>query len=305
MYAFTACACISFLTNTTSQKLATYNFAVSYNIPFLLFRHHEHGALSIYNTRHITVKNCRFRNNTSDSLFATKVYQGSAGGVSISYNFNATKASPVHDNNAIVPTDTVTSCITNCMFTDNSARLLNGQGGTSADVLTNNIYPGRGGAVFVLINTALKLIFNFSDNVVMNNFAEVFAGGVYCHTRGSSFQKYTFNNNVFKNNTALRAGGLGLFHIKSPTNAIHNDIYNCTFQNNIASQKGGAVLISSIYEPALTNVFVTFKKCNFSNNTAILHGGAFDVATFNKMQLETLITFVNWLVKIIIVVMCY
>ena len=134
MYAFTACACISFLTNT-SQKLATYNFAVSYNIAifnFLLFRHHEHGALSIYNTRHITVKNCRFHNNTSDSLFATKVYQGSAGGVSISYNFNVTKASPVHDNNPnalIPPADIVTSHITNCMFIDNSADFLMGKEG--------------------------------------------------------------------------------------------------------------------------------------------------------------------------------
>ena len=248
---------------------------------------------------HITVKNCTFHNNTSDSLFISKKYQGSAGGISIGYNFNVTNA-----NALIPPADTVTNHITDCTFTDNSARLFNGQGGTS-DVLTNEIFPGRGGAIIVLVSTDLKLTFNFSDNVVMNNFAEVFAGGVYCLTHESSSQAYTFNNNDFISNTALRAGGLGFFYTKTPTIAIHNiDIYNCTFHNNTVSQKGGAALIYSVYE-LHANVFVTFKECNFFNNTAMIHGGAVDVVLFSKTQTESLIAFVNWLVKIIIVVMCY
>ena len=254
---------------------------------------------------HITVKNCRFHNNTSDSLFTSKEYQGSAGGISIGYNFNATKASSVHANALIPPADaTVTSLITNCTFTDNSARLLNGQGGTAADVVMNKIFPGRGGAVVVLVNTDYKLTFNFSDNVVINNFGEIFAGGVYCLTRKSSSQTYTFKNNTFINNTGLRAGGLGLFYTKTPTIAIHNDIYNCTFYNNTGSQKGGAALVTSVFELP-TNIFVTFKECNFFSNTAMVHGGAVDVASFNREQAEPLIAFVNWLVKIIIVVMCY
>ena len=61
------------------------------------------------------MKNCKFHNNTSDSLFATKLYQGGAGGVSIGYNFNVTKDSP---------TDTVTSHITNCTFTEEELQLM-------------------------------------------------------------------------------------------------------------------------------------------------------------------------------------
>ena len=253
---------------------------------FLLFRHHEHGALSIYNTRHITVKNCAFHNNTSDSLFTTKVYRGSAGGISIGYNFNA-----------IAPTDTVTSHITNCMFTDNSARLLNGQNGTSVDVLMNNIYPGRGGAVTVLVNTDLKLTFNFSDNVVMNNFAEIFGGGVYWIIRNSSSQMYTFNNNTFVNNIALRGAGLSMFYLTVPTVAIYIDIYNCTFCNNTASQTAGAAIISAVYVPA-TNISVTFKGCKFLSNTAVVHGGAVEVEIYYNVQAESLVTLVNWLVKL-------
>ena len=249
---------------------------------------------------YITVKNCKFHNNTSDSLFTNKEYQGSAGGVSISYNLNVTKASPVHDNNPnalIPPTDTVTSHITNCTFIDNSARLHNGQGGTLGDVLMNKIFRGHGGAVIVLVNTDFNLTFNFSDNVVVNNSAEVFAGGIYCLIRISSSQAYTFNNNIFINNTGLRAGGLGLFYIGTPTIAIHTDIYNCTFCNNIVSQKGGAALVTSAYELP-TNTFITFKRCNFFNNAAMVHGGAVDVASFNRMLAEPLIAFDNWLVKL-------
>lgn len=33
------------------------------------FRNHEHGALNIYNSENITMKNCTFHNNTSDSFF--------------------------------------------------------------------------------------------------------------------------------------------------------------------------------------------------------------------------------------------
>ena len=161
----------------------------------------------------------------------------------------------------------------------------------------NKIFRGCGGAVIVLINTDFKLTFNFSDNVVVNNSAEVFAGGVYCLTRISSTQAYTFNNNIFINNTGLQAGGLGLFYTKMPTIAIHNDIYNCIFYNNTVSQKGGAALVTSVHELP-TNIFITFKRCNFSKNTALVHGGAVDVASFNRIQAEPLIAFDNWLVKL-------
>ena len=259
---------------------------------FFTFRNHKHGALSINNTKHITVKNCTFHNNTSDSLFTSGEYQGSAGGFSIGYNFYVTKIPPFNVNNLFAH-------ITNCNFTDNSARLFNGQRGTSDDVLTNNIFPGRGGALSVIVNTYLNLTFIFSDNTVMNNFAEVFGGGVYCITRRSSSQMYTFNNNVFMSNTGLRTGGLALFYITMPMIAVRNDIYNCTFYNNTVSEIAGAITVTTVFEPA-RNIFVTFKDCNFRNNTAIVYGGAVDIASLNfdyKSLANSFITFINWLVK--------
>ena len=237
------------------------------------------------------MKNCIFHNNTSDGLFTSEEYHGSAGGFSIGYNFYVTKIPPFNFNNLFTH-------ITNCTFTDNSARLLNGQGGTSDDVLTNNIFPGRGGALSVIVNTYLNLTFKFNDNMVMNNFAEVSGGGVYCLTRRSSSQTYTFSNNLFMSNKGLRIGGLALIYITMPTIAIHNDIYNCTFFNNTVSHTAGAITVSTVYGLA-RNLFVTFQDCNFFNNAAMVYGGAVSIiiTSLNNTQEKSLITFINWLVK--------
>ena len=245
------------------------------------------------------MKNCRFYNNTSDSLFTTKPYQGSAGGFSAGYNFPFTKVSPVHGDNSFALVS-LFAHITNCTFTDNSALLPAGQGETSAGILRNNMFRGCGGAFAVLVNTYLNLTFEFSDNIVMNNFAEALGGGVFCLNQKGSFQMYIFNNNAFMNNAGLRAGGLALIYITIPTIAIYNDFYNCTFYNNTVSQMAGAIAVAAVFGLG-TNIFITFKECNFLNNTAMIYGGAVDTTLFifeYTVQAESLIAFINWLAKI-------
>ena len=272
--------------------------------------------------------NCTFHNNTSDSYFTRKPFQGSAGGLSIGYNssgsyftepsvedndpvaafdgynFTTTRIQDIHplgafsNNNFDIPD----ILIINCKFTENSAILPAGQGGSSNDALINNVFHGRGGALSILVNTDL-ITFEFCDNIVMNNFAEAFGGGVYCLTQRGSSQRYTFSNNVFINNTGPQAGGLALIYLTIPKIAIIIHIYhvyNCTFYNNSASEMAGAAIISAVYGLA-TNIFVTFKDCNFSNNAATIHGGAVDITSyyfFDNIQAESLIRFINWLVKL-------
>ena len=70
----------------------------------------SHGALSIYNSQNVTVKNCTFYNNTSDSYFFNQMqqYQGSSGGLSVGFNMN---------NSSVVLNIT----ITNINFGNNNA----------------------------------------------------------------------------------------------------------------------------------------------------------------------------------------
>ena len=281
-----------------------------YVCTFSPFRNHEHGALNIFNSEIITLKNCKFHNNTSDSRFTTKLYQGSAGGCSIGYNSpnnNFTKA-PFQDSSAYyavfaVPPilqDYAHVLITNCIFTNNSAVLPTGYNGTSTDALTHYMFHGRGGALAILINIDIPLIFEFSDNIVMNNFAGAFGGGVYCITQRRSNQTYRFGNSVFANNRAPKAGGLGLVYLLNASNtlskfAVQNYVYDCTFYNNKASEIAGAVIVSAVYGLA-ANIFVAFKNCRFFNNTATTYGGAVDITSYNffdHIESQSLVDFNN------------
>ena len=254
----------------------------------------------------ITVKNCKFHNNTSDSLFTTSLYQGSAGGCSIGYNFPKT---PIQDSNAAfvstVPShqDGAHVLITDCIFTDNSARILAKQkkSRSSTDALTHNVFHGRGGAVAVLVNIDIPLSFKFTDNIVMNNYAEAFGGGVYRITPRRSNQTYKFSNSIFANNSGPKAGGLALVYLLNASNTlsefvVHDYIYNCTFHNNDASEIAGAAIVSAVYGVA-TNIVVTFRECNFFNNTAKVYGGAVDITSydfFDNIEEQSLVNFHNW-----------
>lgn len=149
---------------------------------FITFRHYEHGALSIYNSEKITIRNCTFYNNTSDGYFSTLPFRGSAGGISIGYQ----TVLPFRRLN-------VNILISNCIFTHNSATLLKlgNQEVSSGEVLLNGKFSGRGGALAIVVYTNSPLNFVFNNSLVINNFAEVIGGGVYCFAQ-SDFSEQTY-----------------------------------------------------------------------------------------------------------------
>ena len=237
------------------------------------------------------MKNCTFHNNTSDSYFTRKPYQGSSGGLSIGYYYVIPKTL----------SSTVDILIINCKFTYNSAVPSTRLRVTSTEALIRRIFPGRGGALTVLVNINSPLNFVFNDSRVMNNYANTFGGGVYCLTqRGSIYQTYMFANNIFMNNMGPIAGGLSFINLLNrPVEfVIYGLIYNCTFVDNIGgSQAAGAASVYPLH--ALANNIVVFKDCRFYNNSAIIYGGAVDITSYNFFENREAafpIEFINWLV---------
>ena len=276
---------------------------------YFICRHHEHGALSIYESLQITIKNCTFRNNTSDGCFTKKKYIGSSGGLSIGYNYSDTLddyftsgfiiySVPSHPRPIILHIN-----ITKSRFINNSALPFDGQSSSSTEALQNNVFYGRGGALSLLISVRNSLKLVFSDNKVINNFADAFGGGMYCLIQTSSDQSYTFHNNVFMNNTGSVAGGIAFIYLYIPKQAqnptIHTFLYNCVFYNNIARSKvAGAVAIYSVLGLS-KDVCIRFKHCQFHNNKAVSYGGAVDITSydfFDSIEAVQLVKFINWLV---------
>ena len=237
------------------------------------------------------MKNCTFYNNTSDTFFTTKPYQGSAGGLSIGYHYNYTTTSP----------NSVDVHIMNCEFISNIAAPPIRLRLTSTEILRRRIFPG-GGALSVLVNINSSLNFVVNNTVFISNIAYTFGGGIYCLIqRGSIYQTYMFANNIFMNNTAPDESGISFINLLNrPIEFIVTNIfYNCTFIGNSAiSDIAGAATVYSLY--GLPNTMVTFKDCNFVNNSAQGYGGAVDIASYNFFENKEQaipVEFTNWLVE--------
>ena len=237
------------------------------------------------------MKNSTFYNNTSDSFFTMQPYQGGGGGLSIGYDYNK----------STIQIKSIDILIIDCKFISNTAAILSKIKLTSTEILIYQIFPGRGGALSVLVNMNTPLNFVFNDSTVMNNFAEVFGGSIYCVIqRGSIYQTYLFANNIFMNNTAPIASGLSFINLlnRPVTFVVYNLIYNCTFIHNTAkSEVAGAANVYPLY--ALQNTRVIFRNCQFYNNSAQVYGGAVDITSYNFFENREEafpIEFINWLV---------
>ena len=232
------------------------------------FRNHEHCALNIFNSPNVIVKNSTFHNNTCDSYFTRKPFQGSGGALSIGYNANLASL-----NSADV-------LVTDCVFSNNKAvaplRL------STNDILSRKIFSGRGGGLSVPVNAIWPLNIVVNNSVFMNNLALNHGGSFYCHISGTvSNQTYLFENNIFINNRALLGSGainLGNYGITAPFSTLHITIFNCTFESN-AAQIGGCLRITPSY-PGLSGNFLKIINCSFYNNTSIQRG-AIDITSFN------------------------
>ena len=216
--------------------------------------------------------------------------QGGGGGLSIGYDYKT----------STIQIKSIDILIINCKFISNTAVILNRIKLTSTEVLIYQIYPGRGGALFLLVNMNTPMNFVFNDSIVMNNFAEVFGGSVYCIIkRGSVYQMYMFANNIFMNNTAPIASGLSFINLinRPVTFVVYNLIYNCTFIHNTAkSEVAGAANMYSLY--GLQNTRIIFRDCQFYNNSARVYSGAVDIASYNFFENREAafpIEFINWL----------
>ena len=250
----------------------------------LCFRNHEHCALNIFNSVSVVVKNCTFHNNTCDSYFTRKPFQGSGGALSIGYN---AKLASLNSANVLV---------TGCVFSSNKAvaalRL------STTDIFSRNIFSGRGGGLSMPINAIWPLNIIVNNSMFINNFALNHGGSFYCHiSENVSNQSYLFESNIFIKSRALLGSGainIGNYGYSIPFSTLHITIYNCTFDNN-AAQIGGCFRITPSNRGFSGN-FLNVINCSFNNNTSTLRG-IVDLASFNyykTRQHYEPVHFSNW-----------
>ena len=251
-----------------------------------LHRHHEHGAVNLYNCGDVTVTNCMFYNNTGTAYFSRQPYQGNSGGLSIGYNI------PLPLNYKIINIS-----ISNCNFTLN--KVLSVGITTPTQLVSSRIFHARGGAVIIVASIATSLNCTVSNNVFVDNFAQRSAGALYILSEHDGLHQYYCVNNVFIRNSSPDGGAL-LF---SPAAVIASigtdlsvtfDITNCTFLSNVGSVYAGAIVFNLFVSP--NDNVINVKDSIFYNNSAVDYSGAIDVASleFFSYRNATPIRIENW-----------
>jgi len=226
----------------------------------------KNGAVNIFNSPNVIVKNCKFYNNTSDSSYI-RPFQANSGGLSISYNF--------------VTASIINITVTGCEFINNVATAVSDIGIRIQlqNFLSQNTSGGTGGGLAIVVNTSSVLHCIVSNSLFINNRARFAGGGVYCvAVEAYDDHRYIFENIMFEGNSASVAGAIGYGAIFERTKETLYTlvVFNCTFMDNNAGI-AGAIHIS--LNGGIANNSVTFKQCTFTNNLATDFAGTVDIVS--------------------------
>ena len=242
---------------------------------FFHCRNFSNGAVDVLNAKTFTMTNSTFVDSSTPNN--NENIRADSGGLALRYDQDNITNFHAH--------------IYNCYF-------MNGTAGRRLDVetvlttflavgvnsgLNQNRFISRGGGMGVYINTVNSSVtVNLRACSFNNNFAELFGGGLYLYTGGSSSNhSILVEDTDFIDNSVAAAGGavqMALLIQNSDVPGSQFNYTNCSFVSNSADY-GGAVSAIQTYVFGQGNI-VNIKKCNFDENFANEKGSAITFASF-------------------------
>ena len=187
--------------------------------------------MDIYNCLDIKISHSIFESNGPVPNSRMDQYRGNAGGVSIGYNNM--------NSNAATAAGIV---IHDCIFRNNTSRPPTSL--TVAQVFRAFTFPGRGGAVAILIDSLFKFDVSVTDCLVADNSVSKSGNGIFLVFTGHSAHTVTIDNSMFLRNTGSLSGTVTLAYFEATKNGelIQMNVLNCHFEGNSASYGGGVYL---------------------------------------------------------------
>ena len=197
---------------------------------------------------HVVVTNCTFEHNGPVTVFKQEQYRGSAAGISIGYDdnhYNAESGTPIES----VPDGAGSVSVTNCTFQNNKHTPITDQQVNTHNFFSRYVFPGRGGALSVTVNSSFPFNANFTDCIIEDNLAQSFGGGFYIVYSGYSEHLTVVSNSRFAGGHAQDGGGGGLVvaFVEAGRRESFNvrlEVYNSNFANNSAVFGGGIFFLA-------------------------------------------------------------
>lgn len=195
----------------------------------------------------VAVFNCIFEHNGPVTTLKQEQYRGSAAGISVGYDDNhyhpaGTLPDSVPDGNGFLS-------ITGCTFRNNTHSPLTEDQLDPHQFLSRYLFPGRGGALSLTVNSSFPFHANITDCLVEDNSAQSIGGGFYIAFSGYSEHLTVVSNSEFVRNSARDIGGGGFFvgFVEAGRRkrfSVRLQLYNCNFTENKAVFGGGIFFIA-------------------------------------------------------------
>lgn len=210
-----------------------------YNIILYIYirRWFSQGAVDMYQSFYIEVSNSIFEHNGPVFILRGQQYRGHAGGMSIGFDDE-------RDPESSQP-ERIGAFIESCRFLNNTSnpRAINSDVFNTSQVIESFLFPGRGGALAITVNSSFEFNVVINNCHVEDNYASSFGGGIYLVFSGYSSHTIQVNNTVFVNNTS-GSGGLTLGYLEKSGNGegLSLEVLNSHFEDNHAKFGGGIYL---------------------------------------------------------------
>lgn len=226
------------------------------------------------------VINSNFTENNVTSL--NDRYRADAPGLSVSYKFER------------VPNSYPTLMVQGCTFKENRANisgtLLEEQ---TSQVLNENYYPARGGALSLIITESMTNISaSVVDCVFLKNEARAFGGAMYIGLDGNNtnHSMIVSNTQFIENKCSEGSGGavfLGYLKREANSNPSVFIFSDCNFVNNSGSSGGGILAVQTRVNGS--HDYMVVRRCNFVKNkakqgSAIVFGSLYNVKSQGLIQ---------------------
>ncbi len=204
---------------------------------YVFCRNFDQGSLDILNCLNVEMENCLFSHNGLELVSTSRKFQGGSGGLSMQYTEDFT-----YTQNPIFALDNVSFIQNNALTTRNATS-------TFSEVASGDDFTGRGGALFILLQSLEPVTGVIKDCLFDSNTADLYGGALYLAFNKETNNNITIMDTVFRNNSAFYAGGGIMFSFQvggSDTLTNRIQMKRCTVENNSASFGGGVYVFISI-----------------------------------------------------------
>ena len=233
------------------------------------------GAINVDNNQDsLTVTGGSFQNNSA--LYGGAIHLTSNNAITATVKNVTFTSNKAMAGGAISANGKQTVNVENCTFTKNEA---------SGGVANSDRTACGGGAIYVSQTSTVNVAggsFNSNNSLgtTYDDSAKIDAGGAIMVDGGT----FNANGTTFNDNTSKTAGGaIGCSHLKTTAMLIEN----CDFNNNVASNNGGAIFIQN-YEH---NEKIVISDCVFAGNSTSAAGSSIYVRTNGSATIKNITTY--------------